>query len=252
MNEDYVEGFAQAYDRFWYPYPSKSADALLTLVRDAAPDAKRVLDVGCGTGIVAERFIREEYTVTGLDRSPAMLERARDRLGPDVGLREGDAAGFTVDEPYPVVVSTYDIPNHLADLDQVAAYLRCVYEAVEPGGLFAFDIATVEGLSGMNKVQIRDTEEAILLFRGALNEAAGMGFYRITGVVRAEDGRYDRFEATMTNIVVPLDWTLRELAAAGWVDSYPAAPDDLLTPLSQPWTDTAAALPHVYLISRKP
>jgi SAM-dependent methyltransferase len=251
VNEDYVEGFAQAYDRFWYPYPSKSADALVELVRKAAPDAKRVLDIGCGTGIVADRFVREGYSVTGLDRSPAMLERARDRLGADAELREGDAADFTVGRPYPVAVSTYDIPNHLADLDHVAAYLRCVYEAVEPGGLFAFDIATVEGLRGMNKVQIRDTEEAILLFRGALNESAGMGFYRITGVVRADDGRYDRFEATMTNIVVPLEWTLRELAAAGWADCYPAAPADLLTPLAEPWPQTAAELPHVYLIARK-
>nr|WP_202893394.1 class I SAM-dependent methyltransferase [Kribbella italica] len=225
---------------------------MLTLIRAAVPDGRRVLDVGCGTGIVAERLTREGYRVTGLDQSPAMLDRARQRLGPNADLRSGDAADFAVDAPYPVVVSTYDIPNHLADLDQVAAYLRCVFRAVEPGGLFVFDLATVKGLSGMNKVQIRDTDEAMLLFRGALNEAAGMGFYRISGVVRAADGRYDRFETTMTNIVVPLDWILKELAAAGWADSYPAAQHDLLTPLAEPWSTTAAELLHVYLVCRKP
>lgn len=252
MTEGYVEGFAHAYDRFWSPYPTKSADGLLKLVRSAAPQARRLLDVGCGTGIVAERFAGEGYAVTGLDRSEAMLARARDRLGPAAELLAGDAADFTVAEPFPVVVSTYDIPNHLADLDRVAAYLRSVYRAVQPGGLFAFDIATVEGLRGMNTMQIRETEEGILLFRGALNEAAGLGCYRISGVVRAADGRYDRFETTMTNIVVPLEWTLRELAAAGWTDCYPAALADLLTPLAEPWPETAAALPHVYLVARKP
>lgn len=248
MNQGYVEGFAQAYDQFWRPYPTQSAKALLELVRTAAPEARRVLDIGCGTGIVAEHFLQAGYDVTGIDRSPAMLARARARLGDALVLREADAADFAVDEPFPVAVSTYDIPNHLDDLDRVAAYLGCVYKAVAPGGLFAFDIATVEGLRGMNKVQIRDTEEAILLFRGALNESAGMGFYRISGVVRAEDGRYDRFETTMTNIVVPIEPILELMAGMGWTGTYLAAPGDLLTPLAE----VPATLPHLYVVARKP
>ncbi|NEA30524.1 class I SAM-dependent methyltransferase [Streptomyces sp. SID13031] len=248
MSEGYVEGFAQAYDQFWRPYPTKSAQSLLKLLESSAPDARRVLDIGCGTGIVAEQFQQAGFEVTGLDKSPAMLALARARLGEAPVLIEGDAADFTVDEQFPVAVSTYDIPNHLADLDQIAAYLQCVYAAVEPGGLFAFDLATVAGLRGMNTVQIRDTEEAMLLFRGALNESAGVGFYRISGVVRAEDGRYDRFETTMTNIVVPIDHLLKLLADAGWADSYLAAQDDLLTPLAE----VPDTLRHVFVISRKP
>lgn len=248
MSEGYVEGFAQAYDQFWQPYPAKSAKSLMTLVQHSAPSARRILDVGCGTGIVAEHFQRSGYAVTGLDKSPAMLARARARLGEAAVLIEGDATDFAVDEQFPVAVSTYDIPNHLPDLDRIAAYLRCVYQAVSPGGLFAFDIATVVGLRGMNTVQIRDTDEAMLLFRGALNESAGVGFYRISGVVRAEDGRYDRFETTMTNIVVPVDALLKLLAEAGWVDSYLAGQDDLLTPLAE----VPDTLRHLFVISRKP
>ncbi|WP_328324924.1 class I SAM-dependent methyltransferase [Kribbella sp. NBC_00382] len=248
MSEGYVEGFAQAYDQFWRPYPAKSAQSLLKLLQSLTPEARRVLDVGCGTGIVAEHLMQAGLAVTGLDMSPAMLARARERLGDDAVLIEGDAADFTVDVQFPVAVSTYDIPNHLPDLDRIAAYLQCVYNAVAPGGLFAFDIATVAGLRGMNTVQIRDTEEAMLLFRGALNESAGVGFYRISGVVRAEDGRYDRFETTMTNIVVPVDHLLKLVADAGWVDTYLAAQDDLLTPLDE----VPDELRHVFVISRKP
>lgn len=248
MNEGYVEGFAQAYDQFWHPYPTKSAASLLKLMQSAVPDARTVLDVGCGTGIVADHLQRAGYTVTGLDMSPAMLARARVRLGDGAVLIEGDAADFAVDEQFPVAVSTYDIPNHLPDLERIAAYLQCVYRAVSPGGLFVFDIATVAGLRGMNTVQIRETDEAMLLFRGALNEPLGVGFYRISGVVQAEDGRYDRFETTMTNIVVPVDHLLKLLAEAGWADSYLAAQDDLLTPLAE----VPDTLPHLFVISRKP
>jgi SAM-dependent methyltransferase len=248
MNEGYVEGFARAYDQFWRPYPTKSAVSLLKLIQSAAPDAKAVLDIGCGTGIVADHLQQAGYAVTGLDKSPAMLARARTRLGDGAVLIEGDAADFTVDEQFPVAVSTYDIPNHLPDLERIADYLRCVYDAVAPGGLFGFDFATVAGLRGMNSVQIRETEEAMLLFRGALNEPMGVGFYRISGVVRADDGRYDRFETTMTNIVVPVGQLLTALAETGWADSYLAAQDDLLTPLDE----VPDTLPHVFVISRKP
>ncbi len=247
MNEGYVEGFATAYDRFWRPYPTQSAESLLSLVQAVAPEARRVLDIGCGTGMVAERFLQAGYDVTGFDRSAAMLSRARTRLGDAPVLYEADAADFTVDEQFDVAFSTYDIPNHLAGMEEVAAYLGCVYRAVAPGGLFAFDVASIEGLRGMNKMEIRDTEEAILLFRGALNESAGVGFYRITGVVRADDGRYDRFETTMTNIVVPVDQTLKLLAETGWVDTYVADPADLLTPLAE----VPESLRRLYFVSRK-
>ncbi|WBQ08171.1 class I SAM-dependent methyltransferase [Kribbella sp. CA-293567] len=248
MSEGYVEGFAQAYDQFWQPYPTKSAASLLKLLQSAAPDARAVLDIGCGTGIVAQHLVRAGYAVTGLDKSPAMLARARERLGESAVLIEGDAADFAVDEQFPVAVSTYDIPNHLPDLERIADYLRCVYRAVSPGGLFVFDIATVVGLRGMNTVQIRETDEAMLLFRGALNESLGVGFYRISGVVQAADGRYDRFETTMTNIVVPVDRLLELLAEAGWVGSYLAAQDDLLAPL----TEVPGTHSHLFVVSRKP
>jgi hypothetical protein len=52
----------------------------------------------------------------------------------------------------------------------------------------------------------------------------------------------------MTNIVVPVDQLLKELAEAGWVDSYVAAQDDLLTPLDE----VPETLPHLFVISRKP
>ncbi|MEV8376151.1 methyltransferase domain-containing protein [Kribbella sp. NPDC056861] len=248
MSEGYVEGFAQAYDKLWHPYPTKSAASLLKLLQSAAPDAHTVLDIGCGTGILAHHLQQAGYAVTGLDKSPAMLARARERLGGAVVLIEGDAADFAVDEQFPVVVSTYDIPNHLPDLERIADYLRCVYQAVSPGGLFVFDIATVVGLRGMNTVQIRETDEVMLLFRGALNEALGVGFYRISGVVQAEDGRYDRFETTMTNIVVPVDRLVELVAEAGWVDSYLAAQDDLLTPLDE----VPGQHSHLFVVSRKP
>ncbi len=250
--EQYAEGFAQAYDEHWSPYPTRAAEQLLRLHQVLDPGAeRRVLDIGCGTGIVAAQFQQAGYEVTGLDVSEAMLRRARNRLGDNAVLVHGDATDFTVAEPFPLAISTYDIPNHLGTPERISSYLECAYRAVRPGGVFAFDVATPKALLGINAIQVRETEDSILLYRGALNEAAGYGFYRISGVVRAPDGRYDRFETTITNWVVPLARLADTLEQIGWRDTYLAAPADLLTPLAGDQVAAAEQLPRVYFVARR-
>jgi SAM-dependent methyltransferase len=45
--------------------------------------AKRVLDVGCGTGLITKEFVDRHYLVTALDPSPEMIAVARRRVGED-------------------------------------------------------------------------------------------------------------------------------------------------------------------------
>ena len=71
-----------------------------------------VLDVACGSGIVARSFARIAQRVTGIDITPAMLDEAR-RLADLQGLtntewREGDVADLPwPDESFSLVVSRY-------------------------------------------------------------------------------------------------------------------------------------------------
>jgi SAM-dependent methyltransferase len=61
---------------------------------------QRVLDVACGTGVVAVTAALRGAQVTGLDLTPALIERARKNAalaGVDVDWREGDAEAL----PYP-------------------------------------------------------------------------------------------------------------------------------------------------------
>ena len=51
----------------------------------------RVLDVGCGTGKQLERYLEAGCQVSGVDKSPAMLSRARETLGTQADLRLADA-----------------------------------------------------------------------------------------------------------------------------------------------------------------
>ncbi len=70
----------------------------------------RVLDVGCGTGVLARTAadrVAAESQVTGLDRNVGMLAVAR-RLRPKIDWREGDATVLPfADASYDVVMSQF-------------------------------------------------------------------------------------------------------------------------------------------------
>ena len=77
--------------------PSMRDEAAIALLVEAAAvrPGGRALDGGCGPGLVALAFSERVAHATGLDATPAMLDRARalqrERGRDDVGWQEGDA-----------------------------------------------------------------------------------------------------------------------------------------------------------------
>jgi ubiquinone/menaquinone biosynthesis C-methylase UbiE len=62
-----------------------------TLVREGGLVARRVLEVGCGTGALAGALAERGARVWGIDAEPEMLAVARQRVPAGVGLKEGRA-----------------------------------------------------------------------------------------------------------------------------------------------------------------
>jgi SAM-dependent methyltransferase len=72
------------------PERKQTLDLLIALVASylaAVPVPRRVLDLGCGHGFIAERVLDEvaDTTLVGVDGSLPMLNLARERLAPYVG-----------------------------------------------------------------------------------------------------------------------------------------------------------------------
>ncbi|MFC8278035.1 trans-aconitate 2-methyltransferase [Streptomyces sp. NPDC057271] len=104
----------------------------------------RIADLGCGPGnvtvLLADRW--PDAHITGFDLSPDMLERAeKDWAGTTAGggwldFRPADAAHWTPEEPYDLIVSNAAlqwVPNHP---ESFAAWI----DALKPGGTFAFQV----------------------------------------------------------------------------------------------------------------
>jgi len=109
-SNDPLARFKEAQREGWAhfaPLETLTTPAAAELVRRASPRAgQRVLDVACGTGVVAVTAARSGARVTGLDLTPELLERARENAriaGVEIEWHQGDV------EQLPFADGTYDM-----------------------------------------------------------------------------------------------------------------------------------------------
>jgi len=148
-----VDRFSQLAGEWWDPRGRmavlhKFNPIRLAYIRDAACrqfgrdarrppclDALRILDIGCGGGILCEPLARLGAAVVGADPSPANIEAARlhaaaDGLAIDYRTAAAEAladAGERFD-----VVLAMEVVEHVPD---IALFIRRCAEMVKPGGL---------------------------------------------------------------------------------------------------------------------
>jgi SAM-dependent methyltransferase len=111
------------------------------LWRADEPGIRNVLDVCCGTGLLAVELTALGYRVVGIDASDAMLVRARQLLGPDVPLVRTTLPELAVDGLFDAAVCTYDGLNYL-DPAGLRATFAALADRLRPAGWLVFDIHT--------------------------------------------------------------------------------------------------------------
>ena len=137
----YFDRFAEDFDHqlvdeLDYQVPQLLYDAVAPCLNDAALQLD-ILDLGCGTGLSGRLFRRHANRLDGVDLSPAMLDRARDRNVYD-SLTAGEISAHLkgLTRQYDVLLAG----DVLAYFGQLSGLFRAISSVAREGALFAFSV----------------------------------------------------------------------------------------------------------------
>lgn len=125
-------------------------DAYAAIVAELG--ARRVIDVGCGTGTLAVRLAGEGLAVIGVDPAAASLDVARAKPGADlVTWIHGDAtAAAEVRPPADLAVMTGNVAQVFLSDDDWCAATDAIHTALRPQGWFVFETRRPEVRDWLN------------------------------------------------------------------------------------------------------
>lgn len=109
----------------------------------------RVLDLCCGPARHSLVLARKGFEVTGVDRSPFLLDKARQlTAGAGVELVESDMRSFVRPGYFDLALSLFTSFGYLDTREEDLAVLRNVRASLKPGGVFLMDVTSKEYVIG--------------------------------------------------------------------------------------------------------
>ena len=110
----------------------------------------KVLELGCGTGRVLIPAAVAGTDIVGLDLSPYMLAKCKEKLSAQpeavrsrVRVLQGDMTDFHLEDRFSQVIIPFRPFQHLVDLEDQLGCLRCANAHLNMGGRIAFDLFQV-------------------------------------------------------------------------------------------------------------
>lgn len=101
--------------------------------------AHRILDLGCGTGVLTRELAARDREVVGVDPAPEMLAVARRQPGADrAHWVEGDVHALRLSH-IDLVVMTGNVAQVFLEDAEWGSTLRAIHAALRPGGHLAFE-----------------------------------------------------------------------------------------------------------------
>jgi SAM-dependent methyltransferase len=183
-------------------------------------NGQRVLDVGCGSGLLARALLAAGYAVSGIDASPAMIELARaqapggdfETMALPTRRRPRETGALPAAD---AVVSTGHVLNYLDSREDVALALAELAASLRPGGLLAIDLMTERFCEARDirhpHAKVEDDWTIVTRF----SRPAPHCFDRDITVFRRVNGAWSRSDEHHRNVTFEADAALEILRAHG-------------------------------------
>ena len=152
-----------------------------TIMEQEGVRPRSAVDLACGTGSVALLLAKEGLRVVGVDLSEEMLTVAAQRA------QEADVFVQYTCQPLQemrlprgvdLAVCALDGLDYILDPADCAEAIRRVYKALNPGGIFIFDVNTPEKLRAMDgQVFLDEDDDVYCVWRGEFEEDTNICSY---------------------------------------------------------------------------
>ncbi len=101
-------------------------------------DIDNVLEIGCGTGNLAARFVENNFQYMGFDLNEKMIEIAKTKT-PEGRFILGDMRHFRLNDKFQSILITGRTISYLLSNKDVNACFACIHDNLEEKGVFCFD-----------------------------------------------------------------------------------------------------------------
>ncbi len=159
---------------------------------------RTAVDLACGTGSVTAILARIGLEVTGVDMSEEMLTEA---MGKVMDMERPPRficqklQELHLPRGVDLAVCALDSLDYITDPKDCAQAIRRVYKALNPGGIFIFDVNTPEKLRAMDgQVFLDEDDDVYCVWRGEFDEKTNICSYGMDLFQRQGDVWHRSFE----------------------------------------------------------
>ena len=142
---------------------------------------RTVADLACGTGSVTAILARMGYPVLGIDMSEEMLTEAAMKtmdLEPMPRFACQKLQELKLPKAVDMAVCALDSLDYITNPDDCKEAIRRIYKALNPGGIFIFDVNTPEKLRTMDgQIFLDEDDDVYCVWQGEFDEEPNICTY---------------------------------------------------------------------------
>ncbi len=176
------EALAASYDRLTNDVDYEATVAFYReILEREGLKPRTAVDLACGTGSVTAILARMGLQVTGVDLSEEMLTVAQQKAmetGVNARFVQQNLRELYLPRGVDLAVCALDSLDYITEPDDCAEAIRRVYKALNPGGIFVFDVNTPEKLRAMDgQVFLDEDDDVYCVWRGEFDEETNICSY---------------------------------------------------------------------------
>ena len=173
---------AQSYDRLTNDVDYSAIVAFYRKLLDREGlHPRTAADLACGTGSIAVRLAAEGLRVIGVDMSEEMLTQAQQKAcesSANIQFICQPLQKLRLLRAVDLAVSALDAVDYITDPADCACAFRRIYRALNPGGIFIFDVNTPQKLRDMDGQIFLDEDDGVYcVWRGEFEEESNICSY---------------------------------------------------------------------------